>query len=488
MPVSHAVGVSPAGRDGEAAVHFTINARGVDLQAAAPPLGYPVIDNDHGFHLPRHRAGAEAQPGFQRLLKDLCYDSRFQPLIVECRDERLRAKLIPRRRVPGGTNRELPYQRNRPSPDRRNPEVRPMSTHTIEEPGLLLHPGPPGNWDDERVSGPRVLRQADGIWLLWYYGRDRSFDRQVGLPTGRIGLARSEDGLNWQRVAGPGTRGAVLDPHPDPRRFDSTHVGVGSVTRDETGFRLWYFGGDEERFRFGRFEVKGLRLRIGCARSTDGIQWQRIDGPHRGALLDVGPPGAFDQATCGWPRVLRLPDGRWRMYYHGLDPERMQFAIGAAESDDGLAWQRLGEIFGSGEPGAFDETGVTLPELLPPGQHGGSDWRMLYQGVCRDGHRSIGLAASPDGLYWSRVPGAEPGGAVFAHAPSGSGRWDAFAVGTPCVVPMPDGRFRLYYSGADEVPSGFADELAMVQQIGLAISDGADLTRWRRWERGGDGD
>jgi hypothetical protein len=327
-----------------------------------------------------------------------------------------------------------------------------------------------------------VLRLADDTWLLWYYGRDRGFDRQIGLPSGRIGLARSDDGLTWQRVAGPCTQGAVLDPHPDPERFDSAHVGVGSVMRDASGFWLWYFGGDQERFRFGRFDVKGLRLRIGAARSTDGMHWQRIDGPHRGALLDVGPAGAFDQATCGWPRVLRLADGRWRMYYHSLDPARMQFAIGAAESDDGLVWGRLGEVFGPGPTGAFDETGVTLPELLPPGQHAGAGWRMLYQGVCRDGHRCIGLAESDDGLGWSRIRGPEPGGAVFAHAPSGSGRWDAFAVGTPCLVPMPDGHWRLYYSGADEVASGFADELAMVQRIGLAVSDGPDLTRWRRWQ------
>jgi hypothetical protein len=350
------------------------------------------------------------------------------------------------------------------------------------EPGLLLSPGPPGQWDDERVSGPRVLRRADGSWWLWYYGRDRSFDRDVGLPTGRIGAARSADGLTWERVAGPCPSGAVLDPHPNPERFDSAHVGVGSVTFEDGSFRLWYFGGDQERFRFGRFDVKGLRLRIGCARSTDGVRWQRIDGPYRGALLDLGPPDAFDQATCGWPRVLRLPDGRWRMYYHGLDPGRMQFAIGAAESDDGLHWARLGQVFGPGAPGAFDETGVTLPELLPPGGHPGSGWRMLYQGVCRDGHRSIGLAASEDGLSWSRIAGSEPDGSVFAHAATGSGRWDAFAVGTPCIVPMSDGHFRLYYSGADEVASGYRDELAMVQQIGLAVSEGPDLTRWRRWE------
>jgi hypothetical protein len=95
-------------------------------------------------------------------------------------------------------------------------------------------------------------------------------------------------------------------------------------------------------------------------------------------------------------------------------------------------------------------------------------------------HHSIGLAVSDDGLAWTRVPGSEPDGSVLAHAPSGSGRWDARAVGTPWVVPLRDGRLHLYYVGCDETPGGIIDELGMKQQIGLAISDG-DPLRWERW-------
>jgi len=46
---------------------------------------------------------------------------------------------------------------------------------------------------------------------------------------------------------------------------------------------------------------------------------------------------------------------------------------------------------------------------------------------------------------------------------------------------MPDGGLRLYYVGANETAGGFADELGMVQQIGLAVSDGPDPTRWERY-------
>ena len=58
-------------------------------------------------------------------------------------------------------------------------------------------------------SGVPTFRGADGLWRMWYYGRDPGFDRAINLPTGRIGLATSGDGIAWQRVAGPLTMGAV---------------------------------------------------------------------------------------------------------------------------------------------------------------------------------------------------------------------------------------------------------------------------------------
>lgn len=350
-------------------------------------------------------------------------------------------------------------------------------TNDSERPaGLLLGPGPAGSWDAERVSGPRVLRGADGRFRMWYYGRDAEFDREINLPSGRIGLAVSDDGLRWERVRGPLTKGAVLEPHPDAARFDAAHVGVSDVVERDGLLWMWYFGGDHSRIQLGQFNVKGLKLRPGCAISRDGVHWLRVEGPCRGALMDLGPPGQFDMASVGWPQVLHCHDGVWRLYYHTLDPLRMAFVVGVAESADGLGFERRGEILGPGEPGSFDCQGAATRHVI---RHDGRYW-MFYEGVGPDGYRSMGLAVSDDAVRWSRQPGPEPDGSVFARAPSGSGRWDAFAVGTPCVVAMDDGTWRMYYIGSNEAPGGFADELGLKHQIGLAVSDG-DLTRWRRW-------
>ncbi|MFP4246306.1 MAG: glycosyl hydrolase [Halochromatium sp.] len=342
--------------------------------------------------------------------------------------------------------------------------------------GLLFGPGPAGHWDDERVSGPCVLRLPDGRWRMWYFGRDQGFDREINLPTGRVGLAESDDGLHWRRISGPLTRGAVFEAHPDPARFDSTHVGVSCVCHEDGLYWMWYLGGDHSEFRIGRFAVKGLRLRPGCAISRDGMHWQRLHGPYQGALLDFGEPNAFDAASIGWPQVVRARPDLWRLYYHSLDPARMVFGVGLAESDDGLHWRKRGQVLGPGEPEAFDGLGIGTRQVL---WHDGR-WLMVYEGVAGSGH-SIGLAESDDGVHWTRRPGSEADGSIFAHAESGSGAWDAFAVGTPCLVPMEDGSWRLYYVGVNETGLGHGDELAARHRIGLALSQGSDLTRWARW-------
>lgn len=347
------------------------------------------------------------------------------------------------------------------------------SSTRLNQPGLVLQPGPQGWWDSERVSGPRVLRFGDGTWKMWYYGRDPSFDREINLPTGRCGLAISHDGIRWRRVRGPLTRGAVFEPSPDESRFDSAHVGVSDVKFLDDRYWMWYFGGDNTVVNVGQFQRKGLKMYPGLAISRNGINWQRQEGPYRGAILDVGQQGEFDALFCAWPQVLREPDGSWKLYYHTLSPEG-KFLIGLAVSADGFNWQKVGPILGPGEPGSFDSGGVSSRHVLKINDQ----YVMFYEGGSRDFYFCIGVALSDDGIHWRKDEGDQPGGPVFCHAPKGSGRWDARAVGTPCVVPMDDGSFRMYYVGVNE---GGDSELTSRHQIGLAVSDGSNFRKWHRW-------
>jgi hypothetical protein len=331
-------------------------------------------------------------------------------------------------------------------------------------------------WDTVANSCPRVLRLGPRDFRMWYYGRDASFERAgIRLPSGRIGLARSTDGIRWNRVRGPATRGAVMDPAADPARFDSAHVGIGDIQCDGRGFEMWYFGGDRQSLAQAGEATRGFPLRIGLARSRDGLHWRRHDGPVHGAAFDVGAPGAPDAVSVGWPQVVKERDDLWRLYYHSFGRE-FGFAICAAESaDQGRTWRRLGVLLGRGTAGAFDVAGASTRHVF---MHRGRRL-MLYEGWGADGRPSIGIAESTDGLDWRRIRGPLPDGAVFAPAPAASGHWDCGAIGTPWFVDLGNGRFHLYYVGRRVTPASGKDNDARYQ-IGLAISDDPELMRWRR--------
>ncbi len=339
--------------------------------------------------------------------------------------------------------------------------------------GMILGPGPPGRWDSQRVSSPQVLRKGADDWRMWYYGRDPAFDPMIPLPTGRVGMARSRDGIRWDRIDGRGAMGAVFEPsNAATGRFDCAHVGISDIQETSDGYRMWYFGGDTSVASWqppgmqSTAERRGFPLRLGTAVSLDGLSWTREDGPFRGAHLDIGQPGSFDALMVGWPRLIEYR-GAQMLYYHALDPSDRCFKVGLAIGSGRGRFEKVGVVLSAGKPGAFDEAGVSCRHVIPFAGR----LAMFYEGRDGRGYYSIGLAWSDDGRAWHRET-EEP---VFRHAPEGSGRWDARAVGTPCVVVIPSGGLRLYYVGSGEPqenrPAGHA--------IGLAISDGDPCT-WRR--------
>jgi predicted GH43/DUF377 family glycosyl hydrolase len=111
----------------------------------------------------------------------------------------------------------------------------------------ILELGEPGAFDEVGLGEPAVWAQAGWYWML-YTGRDRREYR-------RIGLARSRDGVRWERVSLLFAGGeqwnsrVVCDPH----------VEAGEVVR------VWYGGGDaprpDERLngQIGLFHLRAAR-------------------------------------------------------------------------------------------------------------------------------------------------------------------------------------------------------------------------------------
>ncbi|WP_446831677.1 hypothetical protein [Candidatus Foliamicus sp.] len=351
-------------------------------------------------------------------------------------------------------------------------------TVATAQPGLILGKGPQG-WCDEAKNGGATVRwnDEDQSWWMWYYARDNNYPEGVApaFGTGRIALAKSADGIAWQRYKGPLTGGAIMDWSSNPEDFDSTHLGSGDVLRHNDEWLLWYFGGDSTTPReLGghavpeSYQFKGYRCRPGVARSSDGISWTRIRGAATGgAAVDIG-----DNIYGAFPNGIH--DGnRFLMYYTTLSPRIFYWETKVAESTDLVNWRVLGNIQWSSDPARWELGGSNTRHILPNPDSSGRRWLMVYTAL--DARlpgfpRVIGAAESDDGLLWHRKYN-DP---ILHMGPLHN--FDSGGVAYPQLIPHDDGRLFMYYYG-------FANTLNTnepTRGIGLAISESGRLTDFRR--------
>jgi len=152
------------------------------------------------------------------------------------------------------------------------------------------------------ITHPTVVKQG-GMYHMWYV---RLY--QVNTPLGfvsRLAYARSADGLVWQVIAGAGVGGSVIDIG-DQDTFDEFAILWPTALYNGDSFELWYQG-------LGSAQFDPVVPRVGCARSDDGITWQRFPDP----LSEAGE--CF--RSLAQPFVL-LDDNVYKMWYalSALDP------------------------------------------------------------------------------------------------------------------------------------------------------------------------
>ncbi|WP_437321499.1 hypothetical protein [Sorangium sp. So ce385] len=142
---------------------------------------------------------------------------------------------------------------------------------------------------------------------------------------------------------------------------------------------------------------------IGVARSADGAAFAREPAP---VLAPTAPGDGWERgAVPGSPGVVRLPDGSLRMFYVVAGDGGASF-VGEARSDDGLAWERVGDgpalapapLPAAGASAAedepFDSAAVFDPApVLAVSATGRPILRVYYAGRDGAGRSAIGLAA-----------------------------------------------------------------------------------------------
>ena len=152
-------------------------------------------------------------------------------------------------------------------------------------------------------------------------------------------------------------------------------------------------------------------------------------------VLGPGPWMSWDERAVADPYVIRL-EGRFFLYYLGQDRARRQ-RLGVAASDDGVHWTKLrnNPILELGGPGSLDENGLGEPAVW---SSNGFYW-LLYTGRNAKENRRLGLAKSRNGVTWQKVapPNLE-----------GIGEWDSRVVCDPDVEILPQG-VRIWFGGGD---------------------------------------
>ncbi|GMP58348.1 hypothetical protein CsSME_00022049 [Camellia sinensis var. sinensis] len=368
--------------------------------------------------------------------------------------------------------------------------------------GLVLDLGPKNSWDNAEIGSPVVKRfigDDEERWYMWYHGRSDDEMISTSSSSDYIGLAVSSNGIHWSRGEGPvrssGDVGLVMGSRQDWWAFDKDSVRpselvIMSSPMYSAVYWLYYTGFSSDEVEVDLSESSRTKLKNpvrfykqenqesgkifkslpGLACSQDGRHWAGIEGEHHsGALFDVGSEKDWDSLFIASPKVVMHDNGDLRMYYHSFVIENRCYAIGVARSRDGIRWVKLGKVLEGGQSGGFDELGAMNAHVVRNPRDG--TYLMAYEGVDANGGRSIGLAASEDGLKnWVRIQDE----AVLRPSEEDYG-WDSKGVGSPCLVQM-DGNaseWRLYYRGIGQGGK---------TGIGMAASEGSEIKVFKRWE------
>ena len=204
----------------------------------------------------------------------------------------------------------------------------------------------------------------------------------------RIQVFTSADGLSWAAA-----RGCAIE-QGEEGSWSGEGMGTPSMRQREGAVEVWY-----------RADGEGRVQSVGHTRSEDGCGWPIPDAPA------LAPSEDWASYAVVGPHVVERDDGQLWMYYRGSDYENQSDSpLGLAVSEDGLTWSTHPEnpivpIPASG----WDSSLLADPHVW----RSEGRWLMLYSGHDRETTpemsanevglgKAIGLAASWDGVSWTR--------------------------------------------------------------------------------------
>lgn len=187
----------------------------------------------------------------------------------------------------------------------------------------IVPSGPPGSFDSGAIPSVYVMRNDTDDYTMWYTaaGKYVRFG-EINQGTLNIGMARSRDGINWNKLDQPAmlARTGAVDPYeaclarPAVLKLDGVYhmwFGVYDMAPGSRPNVADDHGKDRSKGKgVSREATAGGSYRIEYARSTDGINWTRF------ADQPVMPltPGGFDSHSQTYPSVIDMGEQIWLFY------------------------------------------------------------------------------------------------------------------------------------------------------------------------------
>lgn len=179
----------------------------------------------------------------------------------------------------------------------------------------VLNVGSAGQWDDEWLDTPEILWDGNEF-KLYYYG-DSVY--MSGAVNASIGLATSQDGINWTK------QGIVLQKG-NAGDWDGNFIESPAAYYDSSSgvYAMWYSAQDTAGW-----------IRIGLAASSDGSNWVKYPTP----VLDHGNPGSWEDMFVAVPALIRSGHV-FEMWYSGISYAGQfdSVFVGYAVSLNGTTW------------------------------------------------------------------------------------------------------------------------------------------------------
>ncbi len=165
------------------------------------------------------------------------------------------------------------------------------------DPEPVLNPGSEGSWDELQVDAPRLVRLDDGTYRMYFTGYDKT-----GLPSGKVGMATSDDGIHWTKYDDPATTDA---PYAESDPILTAPEGITFVQQPmvQPEGDHWVMV-----FRQVDYSAHPVQMSLNYATSSDGIDWQiASDTPFWGRTTVPGSNGF-------WYTALTQHDDTYYLY------------------------------------------------------------------------------------------------------------------------------------------------------------------------------